>query len=167
LSQPARKIVPDLLEGPTLRAYNDWFPVGFDGLGDQAVIRKQLQAVEEAYYAAKPEFPDFKVGDTIDVHVRIKEAERERVQVFNGTVIRRKGRGPQEMFTVRRIVNEEGVERSWPLLCPSIAKIDVRRRGKVRRAKLYYLRDRKGKATRVKELRISREQMAQKEGAKK
>ena len=68
-------------------------------------------------------------------------------------VIARSGRVSNEMFTVRRIVNEEGVERSWPLLCPSISKIDVRRRGKVRRAKLYYLRDRKGKATKVRELR--------------
>lgn len=124
------------------------------------MIKPELQAVEDAYFAEKPVFPAFSIGDTVDVHVRIKEGERERVQIFNGTVIRHRGRGPQETFTVRRIVNEEGVERTWPLWCPSIGKIEIKRRGKVRRAKLYYLRDRKGKATRVKELRLTRDQLA-------
>jgi large subunit ribosomal protein L19 len=117
------------------------------------VIKAELAAVEKAFLTHRPEGEDFHVGDTVDVHVKIKEGERERVQIFNGVVIVRRGRGADEMFTVRRIVNEEGVERSWPLLCPSISKVDVRRRGKVRRAKLYYLRDRKGKATKVRELR--------------
>jgi large subunit ribosomal protein L19 len=127
------------------------------------MIKAALKAVEDKYYATRPTFPDFQVGDTVDVHVKIKEGDRERVQVFNGTVIGRRGRGASEMFTVRRIVNDEGVERTWPLLCPAIDKIDVKRRGKVRRAKLYYLRDRVGKATKVKELRVSREQAAKKQ----
>ena len=129
------------------------------------MIKKQLQTVEEQYFAERPEAPDFRIGDTVDVHVRIKEADRERVQVFSGTVIRRHGRGASETFTVRRIVDNEGVERSWPLLCPSIAKIEVKRRGKVRRAKLYYLRQRKGKATKVRELRQSRERTTDQAGA--
>jgi len=129
------------------------------------VIKPELQTVEENYFAEKPQFPDFRIGDTIDVHVRIKEGDRERTQVFTGTVIRRRGRGTSETFTVRRIVNEEGVERTWPLLCPSIVKIEVKRRGKVRRAKLYYLRQRKGKATRVKERRLTREQLEKQSAA--
>ena len=113
-----------------------------------------VKDVESAYLKKNP--PEFNIGDTVDVHVRITEGEKERVQVFTGTVIARRGRGLGETFTVRRIVNEEGVERIFPLHCPSVIKIDVKRRGKVRRAKLYYLRDRKGKATKVKELRVSR-----------
>lgn len=123
------------------------------------MIESAIQAVEDKFLCEDRDFPDFSAGDTIDVHVRIKEGDRERVQIFNGTVIRRRGRGACETFTVRRIVNDEGVERTWPLKCPSIAKIEIKRRGKVRRAKLYYLRDRVGKATRVKELRLSREQL--------
>ncbi len=119
------------------------------------MIKPALLAVEEKYFE-KPELPDFSIGDTIDVHIKITEGDRERIQVFSGTVIRRKGRGANETFTVRRIVNEEGVERTWPLLCPNIVKIEVKRKGRVRRAKLYYLRDRKGKATKVRELRIAR-----------
>jgi len=132
------------------------------------VIKPQLQAVEDKFFPDRPDSPPFSVGDTVDVHVRIKEGDRQRVQIFTGTVIRRRGRGPQETFTVRRIVNEEGVERTWPLLCPSIAKIEIKRRGKVRRARLYYLRERKGKATKVKERRLTREQLAKlKEKAEK
>jgi large subunit ribosomal protein L19 len=93
----------------------------------------------------------FQVGDTVDVHVRILEGQKERVQVFNGTVISRRGGGMAEMFTVRRIVQGEGVERQFPINSPKIAKIEVKRTGKVRRAKLYYLRDRVGKATRLAE----------------
>jgi len=122
------------------------------------VIKQELAVVERTYFQNRPEISDFHVGDTVDVHVKIKEGDRERVQIFNGVVISRRGRGPSAMFTVRRIVNEEGVERTWPLLCPTIAKVDVRRRGKTRRAKLYYLRDRKGKATKVRELRTGREE---------
>lgn len=123
------------------------------------MIRNAIKVVEDAYLSDKPVHTAFRVGDTIDVHIRIKEGDRERVQIFSGTVLGRRGRGTSEMFTVRRIIADEGVERTWPLRCPSIAKIEVKRRGKVRRAKLYYLRDRKGKATRVKELRLTREQM--------
>jgi large subunit ribosomal protein L19 len=127
------------------------------------VIKSEL-AVVESKFLPQLEIPEFHVGDTVDVHVKIKEGDRERVQIFNGVVITRRGRGAQAMFTVRRIVNEEGVERSWPLLCPNVATIEVKRRGKVRRAKLYYLRGRKGKSTKLKELRQSRE--AQAVGAK-
>jgi large subunit ribosomal protein L19 len=129
------------------------YQTGFWPEGDFDVIKAELAAVEKAFLTHRPEIEEFHVGDTVDVHVKIKEGDRERVQVFNGVVLTRSGRGANEMFTVRRIVNEEGVERSWPLLCPSISKVAVRRHGKVRRAKLYYLRDRKGKATKVRELR--------------
>jgi len=97
--------------------------------------------------------PEFGVGDTVDVRVRIVEGDNERIQVFRGTVIARKGKGLRETFTVRRIVQGEGVERVFPLHSPKVAGVEVRRRGKVRRAKLYYLRDRVGKATKVKERR--------------
>jgi len=120
------------------------------------VIKSELVIVEEKYLPTRSDLPDFRVGDNVDVHVKIKEGDRERVQIFSGVVIGRRGRGANATFTVRRIVNEEGVERTWPLLCPSISMIDIKRRGKVRRAKLYYLRERKGKATKVKELRVSR-----------
>ena len=107
-----------------------------------------VKDVEKQYL--KSEVPQFEVGDTVDVHVRIKEGDKERVQVFTGTVISRRGTGLGEMFTVRRIVQGEGVERVFPLHSPTVGKIDVSRRGDVRRAKLYYLRERTGKATRVK-----------------
>ena len=100
----------------------------------------------------KKDVPDFRIGDTVNVHVRIIEGEKERVQVFSGTVIGRRGQGISESFTVRRIVNNEGVERVFPLHSPKIASVDVVRGGKVRRAKLYYLRDRVGKSTRLKEI---------------
>ncbi len=99
----------------------------------------------------KDKIPEFGIGDTVDVYVRIVEGEKERTQIFNGTVIRRKGSGMRETFTVRRIVQGEGVERTFPIHSPKLARVEVKRRGKVRRAKLYYLRDRVGKATRVKE----------------
>ena len=102
----------------------------------------------------KEKIPDFRIGDTVDVHVRITEGEKERTQIFNGTVISRKGTGIRETFTVRRIVASEGVERVFPLHSPNILDVVVKRPGKVRRAKLYYLRDRVGKATKVKERRI-------------
>lgn len=95
----------------------------------------------------------FNIGDTTAVHVKIKEGEKERIQIFTGTVIARKGSGPRESFTVRRLVGHQGVERTFPLNSPFIERIDVTRRGRVRRAKLYYLRDRIGKATRVTEKR--------------
>ena len=101
--------------------------------------------------AAKKEKAAFEIGDTVDVHVRILEGNKERTQVFNGTVISRRGEGMREMFTVRRIVQGEGVERIFPINSPKIAKIEVKRTGRVRRAKLYYLRKRVGKATRLRE----------------
>jgi len=99
----------------------------------------------------KAEVPKFAVGDTVDVHTRILEGEDERIQIFSGTVIARSGSGSREMFTVRRIVAGEGVERKFPLHSPKIAKVDVKRTGVTRRAKLYYLRDRVGKAVRLRE----------------
>ena len=95
--------------------------------------------------------PHFEIGDTVDVHVRILEGDKERIQIFNGVVIARSGAGVREMFIVRRIVAGEGVERAFPVHSPRIADIVVKRSGKVRRAKLYYLRDRVGKAVRLKE----------------
>ena len=99
----------------------------------------------------RTDLPEFNIGDTIKVHVKIKEGNRERIQVFEGTVITKKHGGIQETFTVRRISYGVGVERTFPVNSPKIAKIEIVRKGKVRRAKLYYLRDRVGKATRVKE----------------
>ena len=93
----------------------------------------------------------FAVGDTVDVHTRILEGNKERVQVFSGVVIARRGHGTGESFTVRRIVAGEGVERTFPIHTPKIARIEVRRHGRVRRAKLFYLRQRTGKATRLRE----------------
>lgn len=99
----------------------------------------------------KTEIPVFHVGDSVDVHVRITEGDKERIQIFSGVCIARKGGGLRETFTVRRIVEGEGVERIFPLHSPNVAKIEVKRAGRVRRAKLYYLRDRVGKATRIAE----------------
>jgi large subunit ribosomal protein L19 len=101
----------------------------------------------------KPEISQFEVGDTVDVHCRILEGEKERIQVFNGLVIARAGSGSRETFTVRRIVQGEGVERKFPIHSPRIAKIEVKRSGVTRRAKLYFLRERTGKAVRLKERR--------------
>ena len=100
--------------------------------------------------------PKFEIGDTVDVHSKILEGEKERIQVFSGVVIARNGSGTSAMFTVRRIVAGEGVERKFPLHSPRIAKVEVKRSGVVRRAKLYYLRERSGKAVRLKERRIDR-----------
>ena len=105
----------------------------------------------------KEEVPYFEIGDTVDVHSRILEGDKERIQVFTGVVIARSGSGTREMFTVRRIVQSEGVERKFPLHSPRIATIKVKRAGVVRRAKLYYLRDRVGKAVRLKERRIDKQ----------
>ena len=95
--------------------------------------------------------PRFNVGDTVDVLVKIVEGEKERIQVFNGTIIAKRGSGIRETFTVRRIVQGEGVERIFPLHSPKIVDIKVKKSGKVRRAKLYYMREKSGKATRMKE----------------
>ncbi len=95
--------------------------------------------------------PEFTIGDTVHVHVKIKEGDKERVQVFTGTVIARNGRGSTETYTVRRISYGEGVERIFPLHAPSVAKVVVEKSGRVRRAKLYYLRKLTGKATKLDE----------------
>ena len=95
---------------------------------------------------------DFAVGDTVKVYGKIKEGNRERIQVFEGTVIKRQGGSNRETFTVRKNSNGVGVEKTWPLHSPNVEKIEVVRRGKVRRAKLFYLRDRSGKSAKVKEL---------------
>src|SRR5262245_14539724 len=111
---------------------------------------KFIALVEEP--GLKKGLPEFEIGDSVDVHQKILEGEKERTQIFSGLVIGRKGEGMREMFTVRRIGQGEGVERTFPLNSPKIAKIEVKRSGKVRRAKLYYLRDRLGKdATRLRE----------------
>ncbi|MFO1091752.1 MAG: 50S ribosomal protein L19 [Planctomycetaceae bacterium] len=96
---------------------------------------------------------NFDIGDTVDVHSRILEGDKERIQLFSGIVIARRGSGTRENFTVRRIVAGEGVERTFPIHSPKVAKVVVKRHGKVRRAKLYYLRDRVGKQTRLRERR--------------
>ena len=111
-----------------------------------------LDLVEKS--SIKPEQPKFSIGDTVDVHCRILEGDKERIQIFTGVVIARSGSGTREMFVVRRIVQGEGVERKFPLHSPRIAKVEVKRSGVTRRAKLYYLRDRTGKAVRLKERRV-------------
>ena len=107
----------------------------------QAFVNEQL----------KTEVPQFNVGDTIRVHNKIKEGARERIQMFEGTVIARHGGGISETFTVRRVTYGCGVEKTFPLHSPNVEKVDIIRRGQVRRAKLYYLRDRVGKNAKVKE----------------
>jgi len=99
----------------------------------------------------KAEVPEFAVGDTVKVHAKIKEGNRERVQVFEGTVLKKQGGSTRETFTVRKSSNGVGVEKTWPLHSPHVVKVEVIRQGKVRRAKLNYLRDRVGKAAKVKE----------------
>ncbi|HHW38860.1 MAG TPA: 50S ribosomal protein L19 [Bacillales bacterium] len=101
----------------------------------------------------RADIPAFRPGDTLRVHVKVVEGTRERIQVFEGVVIKRRGGGISETFTVRKISYGVGVERTFPLHTPKIAKIEVMRRGKVRRAKLYYLRSLRGKAARIKEIR--------------
>jgi large subunit ribosomal protein L19 len=108
-------------------------------------------AVERAQL--RDDLPDFRPGDTVKVHVRVVEGNRERIQVFQGAVIRRQGGGLRETFTVRKVSFGVGVERTFPVHSPSIAKVDLVTRGDVRRAKLYYLRDRIGKAAKIKEKR--------------
>ena len=99
----------------------------------------------------KAEVPEFRVGDTVRVHAKIKEGSRERIQIFEGTVLKRQGGSNRETFTVRKTSNGIGVEKTWPLHSPAVVKVEVIRRGKVRRAKLNYLRDRVGKSAKVKE----------------
>ena len=108
-----------------------------------------IKAIEKEY--VKENVNDFNIGDTVNVSVKIKEGNRERIQVFTGTVIKRQNSGLNETFTVRKISNGVGVERTFPVNSPKIEKIEVTRNGNVRRAKLYYLRDRVGKAAKTKE----------------
>jgi large subunit ribosomal protein L19 len=105
----------------------------------------------------RDDLPEFRAGDTIKVHVRVTEAGRERIQVFQGVVIRRRGGGLRETFTARKVSFGVGVERTFPLHSPQIARIEVVNRGDVRRAKLYYLRERRGKRARIRELRTPTE----------
>ncbi len=110
-------------------------------------IIKEIEAAE-----LKAEVAEFNVGDTVKVYNKIKEGNKERIQVFEGTVIKRQGGSNRETFTVRKTSNGVGVEKTWPLHSPNVEKIEVVRRGKVRRAKLFYLRDRVGQAAKVKEI---------------
>lgn len=112
---------------------------------------KLIEAVTKSQL--RTDLPSFRPGDTLRVHVRIIEGTRERIQVFEGVVIKRRGGGVSETFTVRKISSGVGVERTFPLHTPKIEKIEVKRRGKVRRAKLYYLRSLHGKAARIQEIR--------------
>ena len=108
---------------------------------------------EVTSHQLKTDLPQFRSGDTLRIHVRVREGEKERIQIFEGDVIQRKGSGIQETFTVRKVTQGVAVERIFPLHSPRIARIENIRRGKVRRARLFYLRPRKGKAARIKEKR--------------
>lgn len=110
-------------------------------------IIKNIEAAQ-----LKEQVPEFSVGDTVKVYAKIKEGNRERIQVFEGTVLKKQGGSTRATFTVRKTSNGIGVEKTWPLHSPNVEKVEVIRRGKVRRAKLYYLRDRVGKRAKVKEL---------------
>ncbi len=112
---------------------------------------KLIEAVEAKQI--KQNLPDFKSGDNVIVYVRIKEGSKERIQQFEGLVIKKQGTGTQETFTVRKMSYGIGVERTFPLHSPLVSQIEVKRKNKVRRSKLYYMRDRKGKAARLKEIR--------------
>ena len=114
-------------------------------------IVQQIAAEEKARLLEGKTIPDFQPGDTLRVHVKIKEGERERIQAFEGVCIARDSGGINETFTVRKISFGEGVERRFPILSPNVDSIEVKRRGVVRRAKLYYLRDRRGKSARIAE----------------
>ena len=130
--------------------YNAW-PPGLPPARPKEFPMNILDQVESAYL--RDDIPEFKAGDTVRVHVRVVEGGRERVQVFEGVVIARDGGGLRKTFTVRKMSFGVGVERVFPVHAPIIQKIEVLRRGDVRRAKLYYLRDRVGKAARIKEQR--------------
>ncbi len=121
-----------------------------------ANIIQELRKEEAARLLAVRQIPEFRPGDTVRVNVKIKEGERERVQAYEGVVIARGGQGIDESFTVRKISFGEGVERVFPMLSPNIESIEVKRRGVVRRAKLYYLRDRRGKSARIAERQMDR-----------
>jgi large subunit ribosomal protein L19 len=113
----------------------------------------EIMKLVESQEIKRTDLPAFSPGDTIKVHVKVKEGDKERIQVFQGVVISRKGGGTRQMFTVRKISGGVGVERMFPLYSPIIDKIEVERHGRVRRAKLYYLRELRGKAARIEEKR--------------
>ena len=119
----------------------------------EGVSRMQEILNQVAQDQLRTDLPEFRAGDTVKVHVKVVEGSRERIQVFEGVVIRRRGGGISETFTVRKISYGVGVERTFPVHSPRVAKIDVARKGKVGRAKLYYLRSLRGKAARIKERR--------------
>lgn len=119
---------------------------------------KSTDVIDRQYLRA--DIPDFRPGDTVKVHVRVVEGGRERIQVFQGVVIRRQGSGLQETFTVRKISFGVGVERTFPVHSPTIAKLEIVSRGRVRRAKLYYLRELRGKKARIRERRVPGEDLA-------
>jgi large subunit ribosomal protein L19 len=129
-------------------------------------IVEQLNSENVEKLTAEREVPEFAPGDTVRIHVKVVEGTRERVQVFEGVCIARKNRGLNSSFTVRKISHGEGVERVFPLHSPRIAEIEVMKRGVVRRAKLYYLRGRRGKSARIREKRDDRISRATKEEAK-
>ena len=133
-------------DGPLLRQVlrTSKFVQGGTTMNAQDIIK----SIEDAQLR---EVAEFRTGDTVRVHAKVKEGNRERIQVFEGTVIKRQNGGARETFTVRKNASGVGVEKTWPVHSPIIEKIEVVRRGKVRRAKLYYLRDRVGKAAKVKE----------------
>ena len=122
------------------------------------MIHPLIKAAEQS--STKQELPQFRVGDTVEVHYRIVEGKKERIQRFSGDVIAVSGRGPTKAFTVRRILAGEGVERIFPYHSPNVEKVDVKRSGKARRAKLFFLRKRVGKATRLVEKRMTEESAA-------
>src|SRR4029077_21237705 len=136
---------------PEGRWYTRWPPMNKTDLIEQPFLRNDI--------------PDFRPGDSVKVHVRVVEGNRERVQVFQGVVLRRSGGGIRETFTVRKISFGVGVERTFPLHSPSIAKLEIVQRGRVRRAKLYYLRELRGKKARIKERRIDDAKLAAMEAA--
>jgi large subunit ribosomal protein L19 len=115
------------------------------------MTQKIMELVEKS--CLRPDAGNFEIGDSVDVHTKILEGNKERIQIFSGVVIARSGSGTREMFVVRRIVAGEGVERKFPLHSPRIDKVDVKRKSVVRRAKLYFLRDRSGKSVRLTERR--------------
>src|SRR6195952_3890453 len=119
-------------------------------------VIETLEKEEADRLLAKRKIPEFQPGDTVRVNVKIKEGERERVQAYEGVCIARGGQGINESFTVRKISFGEGVERLFPVMSPNIESIEVKRRGVVRRAKLYYLRDRRGKSARIAERQMAR-----------
>jgi large subunit ribosomal protein L19 len=123
------------------------------GIFSEGLAMKPTDLIDQD--SLRDDIPSFRPGDTLKVHVRVVEGTRERVQVFQGVVIRRQGSGVQESFTVRKVSFGIGVERTFPVHAPTIAKIEVESRGDVRRAKLYYLRDLRGKAAKIKELRVN------------